>query len=131
MLVLFNIFEQTWFQGILIAFGAGVAALITWAFATFQTWLSTKIKNEKVRAISDTVLTLVRDSVIYVNQTFVDQLKKDGKFDKENQKEAFSKALERVKINLTEESRKLLEEVYGDVDAWLTTQVEAIIGMLH
>lgn len=127
MLVFYNLLEQAWFNGILVAVGVGVSALIAWGFATFQAWLSSKIKNEKVKQVSMFMLDLIQDVVSYVTQTFVEQLKKDGKFDKAAQEQALALALERVKANMTTEAHKVLEELYGDVDTWLTTQVEAII----
>jgi hypothetical protein len=129
MTIFYNILEQAWFNYILTALGIGMAGLITWLFATLQVWLSAKIKNEKIKQVSNLVLDLVRDSVLYVSQTFVDQLKKDGKFDEVAQKESFERALKRIKDNLTEESTKLLTELYGDIDKWLGTQIESIVRM--
>ena len=113
---------------ILIALGTGLAALVTWGFTMLQAWLSKKIKDDKLRLISNTVLDLIRDSVLFVNQTIVEQLKKDGKFDAEAQHLALSKALERVKANLTKESLAILTELYGDVETWLQTQIEAFVN---
>jgi hypothetical protein len=125
--MLLSIMEQEWFQIILGALALGVAGLITWAFTIFQAWLNTKIKNEKLRAVLDAVLDIVQKSVLAIQQTFVEQLKKDGKFDKEKQQEALKKAVDLALSNISAEAKKILEENFGNLEDWLTMQIEALV----
>lgn len=125
--MLLSIMEQEWFQIILGALALGVAGLITWAFTIFQAWLNTKIKNEKLRAVLDAVLDIVQKSVLAIQQTFVEQLKKDGKFDKEKQQEALKKAVDLALSNISAEAKKVLEENFGNLEDWLTMQIEALV----
>lgn len=115
---------------ILVALGVGVAGLITWGFTMLQAWVSNKIKDDKIKLVSNTVLDLIRDTVLYVNQVFVDQLKESGGFNKEAQVEAMAMALEHIKANLTAEANKILEDLYGDVSNWLLVQIEAMISKM-
>jgi uncharacterized protein YycO len=125
--MLLSIMEQEWFQIILGALALGVAGLITWAFTIFQAWLNTKIKNENLRAVLDAVLDIVQKSVLAIQQTFVEQLKKDGKFDKEKQQEALKKAVDLALSNISAEAKKILEENFGNLEDWLTMQIEALV----
>lgn len=125
--MLLSIMEQEWFQIILGALSLGVAGLITWAFTMFQAWLNSKIKNEKLRAVLDVALDVVQKSVLAIQQTFVEQLKKDGKFDKEAQKEALRKSINLALANLSDEAKKILEENFGNLEDWLIMQIEALV----
>lgn len=125
--MLLSIMEQEWFQIILGALSLGVAGLITWAFTMFQAWLNSKIKNEKLRAVLDAALDVIQKSVLAIQQTFVEQLKKDGKFDKEAQKEALKKSVNLALANLSDEAKKILEENFGNLEEWLTMQIEALV----
>jgi hypothetical protein len=125
--MLLSIMEQEWFQIILGALSLGVAGLITWAFTMFQAWLNSKIKNEKLRAVLDAALDVIQKSVLAIQQTFVEQLKKDGKFDKEAQKTALKKSVSLALANLSDEAKKILEENFGNLEDWLIMQIEALV----
>lgn len=127
MLVMVSLFEQAWFQPVLEAVGIALAGIVGYLAILAQSWIKKKIKNEKLRALAEVVLNLVRTAVLSTQQTFVDDLKKDGKFDKEKQKEALELTISKVKAGLTEETRTFLSEVYPDVEAWIRDQVEATI----
>lgn len=128
--MLLSIMEQEWFQIILGALSLGVAGLITWAFTMFQAWLNSKIKNEKLKSVLDVALDVIQKSVLAIQQTFVEQLKKDGKFDKEAQKEALRKSINLALANLSDEAKKILEENFGNLEDWLIMQIEAIVSQL-
>jgi len=125
--MLLSIFEQEWFQVILGAIALGIAGIITWAFKLFQVWLSSKIKNEKVRAAVIAVTEVVEKSVLSIQQTFVDQLKKDGKFDKDKQTEALNKAINLAISLISEETKRVITENFGSFEELLLTQIEAFV----
>jgi len=125
--MLLSIFEQEWFQAILGAIALGIAGIITWAFKLFQVWLSSKIKNEKVRAAVIAVTEVVEKSVLSIQQTFVDQLKKDGKFDKDKQTEALNKAINLAISLISEETKRVITENFGSFEELLLTQIEAFV----
>ena len=64
-------------------------------------------------------------AVAYVNQTYVDELKKSDAFSRENQEEAFRRAAEAAKSLMTEEVVNYIGFEYGEFSGWLTAQVEA------
>lgn len=127
-----NLFEQEWFVNLLgvlaTAIGAGLSTLIGLWFKRLADNVKAKTKNEKVNEVLYRVRNLVQDAVLTVQQTFTEQLKKDGKFDKEQQKIALQKAIDIILANLTEEAKDILNEIYGDIYKWLEVQIEATIA---
>lgn len=70
----------------------------------------------------------INDVVIYFNQTLVNEMKKNGTFNKEVGKEVFAKALDRVKASLTEDIKLAIQTLYGDVDNFLETRIEKAVN---
>ena len=89
-----------------------------------------KIKNEKISTTLDGVVTMVLDVVTAVNQTFVDELKKKGEFTAESAKEAFNKSKETALKMLSVDAAEIITTVYGDVDIYLDTLIEATVKQL-
>ena len=71
------------------------------------------------------VTEAVTTAVTYTSQTYVDALKKGGIFDKEAQLEALKKSKDKTLSLLSASAKKVLAEVYGDLDAYLETKIEA------
>lgn len=90
----------------------------------------TKIENEKISTTLDNVVVMVLDVVESVNQTFVDELKKKGEFTKENAEEAFNKSKEIALTMLSNDAADIISKVYGDVDVYLDTLIEATVKQL-
>lgn len=95
-------------------------------------WLNAKkveIMNKVENDIADKYIALlfetVSDCVSATTQTYVESLKKQGKFDGEAQKIAFQMTFDAVMNTLTEEAKMYLTEIYGDLNAYLTTKIEA------
>jgi len=95
-----------------------------------------KAKNKELQANIDNELyikymnmleeTIVK-CVIATNQTYVDALKAQGKFDAEAQKEAFELTYNSVLSILTEEAKTYLEASVGDFQLFLMKQIEAAV----
>ena len=124
------LFQQEWFLTILGALALGIASIITIGFANLNAWISRKLKNEKLERAILKVSDLVRDAILFVQQTYVEEMKKNGKFDKEAQKEALRRAMEVVTSNLTTETKILLQEFYPDLASWIMIQIESMINTL-
>ena len=131
MLVLANLLEQEWFVNalgiVVVAFATGLAGIISLLFLRLQNWLATKTKNETLQKATLLAQDLVLSAVQAVQQTFVEQLKKDGKFDKDAQLEALEKALKLVLAQIKPDAMAILTEAYGDLSKWLTMQIEATV----
>lgn len=70
---------------------------------------------------------IIVDAVQATNQTFVDELKKSGKFDAAAAEEAFKRTKDAVLKILPQSTKDALSVLYGDVDAWLDAQVESTV----
>jgi hypothetical protein len=93
-------------------------------------WIGTKIKDEKAAAFLSKASEIVLSAVKSVYQTYVDSLKKSGDFDAEAQKTALNKATVIIKSQLGTELIDYIKKNYGDLDAWISTQVESTIDTL-
>ena len=89
-----------------------------------------KIENEKISNTLDRVITMVLDVVESVNQTFVDELKKNGEFTEESAKEAFNKSKEIALKMLSDDAENIITMVYGDIDVYIDTLIEATVKQL-
>ena len=95
-------------------------------------WINTKIKNisdERDSAIEkkylDMLSNTITDCVVATTQTYVDNLKKQGKFDIEAQKMAFNQTYNAVMNILSEEAKEYLTVAVGDLNLYITQKIEA------
>jgi hypothetical protein len=109
---------------------AVVVPLISLLGSKLVQWIGTKVKDEKAAAFLSKASEIVLSAVKSVFQTYVDSLKKSGSFDAEAQKTALSKATEIIKSQLGTDLTDYIKANYGDLDKWITTQVEATIDTL-
>lgn len=91
--------------------------------------VATNIKNEKMRKYANMLAQTISDCVIATNQTYTNILKDQDAFDAEAQKEAFKRPYEAVKALLTDEAKKYLEMMYGDLDTYIVEKIEAEVHM--
>lgn len=87
-------------------------------------YLNNKIKNDKAEKYILIAEDAVCTAVTSVAQTYVDALKKDGKFDEEAQKVAFDEAKYKAVAIMGEAAREALKEVFGDIDSWLDNKIQ-------
>lgn len=90
--------------------------------------LEEQVDNETAKKYVNMLTKTITDCVIATNQTYVESLKAQGKFDAEAQKIAFNMTLSAVQDLLTAEAKTYLAEIYGDLDAYITTQIEAAVN---
>ena len=69
--------------------------------------------------------TTITDCVVATNQTYVEALKKEGKFDKEAQYKAFQMTYNAIMDILTEDAKEYLNNIYGDLSLYLSKRIEA------
>ena len=100
------------------------------------TWVQIKIdeltqskNNATFTKYMNLLQSTVIDCVIATNQTYVESLKLQGKFDAEAQKIAFKKTYDAVMLILTEDAVKYLNEALGDLDAYVNTLIEAQVNL--
>lgn len=109
----------------------GLVGVIFSALGVIITYLINKyIKDQKAKDILNSLHQVVRDSVLEVYQTFVEELKEKDIFDKNAQKMALERCLELIKTNMSNEVKTWLEANVGDITAYLKSLIEAQIGLL-
>ena len=101
--------------------------VITVGIPFLFTLLRKKIKDEKLARLLSRVENIVKQTVILINQTYVDALKEEGLFDKEAQKAAFEMCKEKVLAMLNDEAIVALAETFGDYEEWIRTLIEAYV----
>lgn len=107
-----------------------VLPLITYLGIKLTQWLNTKIKDVKHRALLTKVTDIITSNVASVFQTYVEELKKENKFDSKAQSDALRYAKENILNEIGEEAKGFIADNYGDVNVWLTTQIESTIYKL-
>ena len=107
-----------------------ILPLISYAGARLITWLNAKIKDENAKQQLTVATDIVMNAVRSVFQTYVETLKKNGTFDKESQKVALIKAKDDALAQMSDEIKYYITKNYGDLEAWIITQIESTINIL-
>lgn len=93
-------------------------------------WINSKIKNQESAKLLSDAANIVLNAVRSVTQTYVDSLKVSGKFDEASQKLALLKAKDIVLSQMSTELKTFISDNYGNLEFWLSNQIEASINML-
>ena len=102
--------------------------LVRYINAKMKTLVDT-ISDEKQKKYIEMLNNTITDCVIATTQTYVDTLKKQGKFDKEAQEQAFLMTFNAVSGLLTEESKKYLNEAIEDLDLYIKQKIESEVNI--
>lgn len=107
--------------------------ILTMYLVQFIRMKSQEIADKTESELADKYIQMLTDTitacVIATNQTYVDALKKQGKFDREAQKYAFDLTFNAVMAVLSDEAKHYLASVYGDLTAYITTRIEAEVNV--
>lgn len=109
---------------------AVVLPLISFAGTKLISWLNTKVKDENAKMQLTVATNIVKNAVLTVFQTYVDSLKASGTFNAQAQSMALLKAKEIALSQMTAEVKEYVIKNYGDIETWLTTQIESTIKLL-
>lgn len=108
-----------------------VLGIIFSGLCAFVTYLINKyVKNNNAKNILNSLLTLVKNSVLEIQQTYVDNLKKQGSFDIAAQKNALKKCYDKVIANMPKEMENWLKNNYNDIETFIKGLIESQIGLL-
>lgn len=111
--------------GLVITIAAPIlVALIGFVVYFLCKKLSAQTDNEFVNGVLSEISKRVRDAVRYVNQTYVDALKKEGKFDLEAQKKAFQTAYNTIIETLSADALAYIESISGETNKLLEVLIE-------
>ena len=88
-----------------------------------------KTNDETARKYLDMLDVTIQNAVLATTQTYVDSLKKQGKFDAEAQKEAFKLTYDAVMKVLTTDAVKYITSAIGDLETYITNKIEADVKL--
>ena len=118
---------MNWSEVLIYLIECIVYLVVIYAIPYAITLLSKKIKNdqnEKYLALAGQVVT---DCVLTIKQTFVDDLKANGKFTPDAQREAYEMCKAQVMAILNEKTKEALVMAYGDIEAYIKTAIESSV----
>jgi hypothetical protein len=87
-------------------------------------YVDEKVNNEQLKKAADIIATAVNS----VQQTYVDDLKKNGDFTLEAQKKALEKAKNQALNLMNDKVTSAIQNNYGDIEKFVITTIEGIIG---
>ena len=91
------------------------------------TYVAKYLETIRGNALLNQALAIVNAGVVYTSQTFVDALKKEGRFNKTAQEKAFIKTFNTVEPMFNDAMKKLITDAYGNFEHWLRVQIEAAV----
>lgn len=91
--------------------------------------ITTNIDDATLKKYMDMLTQTITDCVIATNQTYVESLKAQGRFDAEAQKKAFELTSNAVMGILSQEAQIYLSSAVGDLNAYITKKIEAEVNM--
>ena len=89
---------------------------------------ATKLAPSKYSEIIYSLENIVNKAVITTNQTFVNELKKQGKFDKEAMEEAYRRTYESIVASLSQSFFEYIDEETVDIDVLLKNMIETSVN---
>ena len=115
--------------GILITIGVFVGlALVGVGIRYLCKWLATKTNNEFYKGVLEEISAVSAKAVDYVNQTYVNALKEQGKFDLDAQKQAFQTAFDTVIGSLSSDALKYINSGDSDPVDFITMFIECAVN---
>ena len=99
-------------------------------------WLQIKSNELQIKMDNDVadkymvmLTNTITECVLATNQTYVEALKQQNKFDLEAQKIAFDKTNEAVMAILTEDAKEYLKSAVGDLELFIRQKIEAEVNL--
>lgn len=86
------------------------------------------LDNDTAQEYIEMITNTVTNCVIATNQTYVETLKKQNKFDADAQKVAFEKTLNAVIAVLSDDAKDYIVKTTGDLNTYLTNLIEAKVN---
>ena len=97
--------------------------LISWINSKKEA-LKQQTNSETIRKYIDMLDSTITDCVIAMNQTYVNSLKLQGKFDTEAQKKAITDVYNKVIAILGQDAIEYLNSAIGDLNEYITSKIE-------
>jgi len=109
---------------------AAILTLLSFVGTKLCSFIDTKVKDTKGNALLKQATSVVLNAVRATFQTYVESLKNSGTFTKDAQIVALNKAKDTILSQLTTEVKNYITSNFGDLNAWITNQIESSINLL-
>lgn len=122
-----NLINQLFQVCLIPMLGALTTFIVIWIkakSAELQKKTNNDILNKYVQMATDTIT----NCVIATNQTYVNSLKEQGKFDEAAQKEAFQRTYQTVLLILSDDAKEYLNNAFGDLNKYLQEKIESTVN---
>ena len=107
-----------------------ITGLFAWGVERFVAWLNAKIKESKLTSKLTEAKEVVQNAVKKIYQCYVQDEKKQGTLTDEQKAEARKMAIVESKSLMNKSLQQYITKELGDLDTWLSTQIEATIYTL-
>lgn len=87
-----------------------------------------KVDNDLADKYIKMLTETITDCVIATNQTYVNSLKEQGKFDLEAQKVAFEMTCNSVLAILSDNAKEYLTNIFGDLAVYIKNKIEVSVN---
>ena len=102
--------------------------IVKWIQAKSQE-ISINIDNDLMEKYMLMLTDTITQCVLATNQTYVESLKSQNKFDAEAQKLAFEQTYESIMAILAEEAKEYLSTAVGDLELFVKQKIEAEVNL--
>jgi len=86
------------------------------------------IRNNTISKYINIAEDAIETAVISVNQTLVEELKKQGTFDRDAMEKSFHTAKNKALAIMGVSAESVLKDVYKDIDTWLDNKIEFYVN---
>lgn len=117
-------FDIPYLSEILASVIVAIIAAIVYAGGNYLLEKAQGIKNVTVRENVERVINTITRGINYTNQTFVDELKTDGRWDEAAMREAFLKTKNLVEKQVDADARKTIDKFYSDFNLFIESEIE-------
>ena len=114
---------MTWNDIFIQAADLILKVLVIVAVPLATAWVGKFVKNESALRLINNLKETIINIVEQTNENFVNSLKEQGKFDAEAQKLAWEMSKTQIMEILNESTKKAIMLLYGDIDAWINSQI--------
>jgi hypothetical protein len=104
-----------------------LTGVITTTGRNFLNHYIANVQDQQVQTRLSQAVGVIADAVNVTSQTVVETAKKSGKWDAEAQEQALAQTRNLAGTLLNNEVKELIGDVYGDVDAWISAQIESAV----
>ena len=123
-----NLLEQV-FELVIYPVLGTVGVYLTYLISVKIGEIKQKTNNDLANKYLDMLDITIQNAVLATTQTYVDSLKKQGKFDAEAQKVAFGLTYDAVMKVLTPAAITYIASAVGDLETYVTNKIEADVKL--